>query len=153
MTSNILTKVLPQEKHYFCMKELDAWKLSKILSKPNALISKVDNFPIIQGSIHVVVTCIRSEISNISYKYCGFNHYFPYGSLFRPQSRPKEFSSPIISPLFTPTTYKCWSGKRYEHKQKHELKLMLGPISLTQIWLSIIKPTNEILGVNLRFMG
>jgi hypothetical protein len=31
--------------------------------------------------------------------------------------------------------------------------LMLGPISLTQIWLSIIKPTNEILGVNLRFMG
>ncbi len=127
MTTNILTKVLPQEKYYFCMKELSACKLSEIISKPNALISKVDNFPIIQGSIYVVVTCIRSEISNISYKYCGFNHYFPYDSLFRPQSRPKEFSSPIINPLFAPTTYKCWNERKYEHKQKHELKLMLGP--------------------------
>jgi hypothetical protein len=127
MTTNILTKVLSQEKHYFCMKELSTCKLSKIIFKPNALISKVDNFPIIQGSIHVLVTCIKSEISNISYRYRGFNHYFPYDSLFRPQSIPKEFSSSIIDPLFTPTTYKCWSGRRYEHKQKHELKLMLGP--------------------------
>jgi hypothetical protein len=34
------------------MKELGTCTLSKIISKPNALILEVDNIPIIQGYIH-----------------------------------------------------------------------------------------------------
>ncbi len=53
----------------------------------------------------------------------GLNHYFPFDSLFQPQLRPNEFFSLVINPLLTSKTKKLWSGKRYEHKQEHDLKL------------------------------
>ncbi len=82
MTIDILTKALPRNKCYFCMKELSRCTLSKIISKPNILISKVDVILIIQGSIHALIIYIKLNFLRNSCKYYGFNHYSPCNSLF-----------------------------------------------------------------------
>lgn len=84
MTINILIKALPRNKHYFYMKELSMCTLSKIISKLDALISKMDVFPTIQGSIHALITYIKPNVFRYCCKYCGFNHYSPCDSLFYP---------------------------------------------------------------------
>jgi hypothetical protein len=52
--------------------------------KPHALISKVDVFPTIQGSIHVLIIYIKLNAFRDSCKHCGFDHYSPCDSLFYP---------------------------------------------------------------------
>jgi hypothetical protein len=84
MTIYILTKALLRNKRYFCMKELSTCTLSKIISKLDALIFKVDVIPTIQGSIHDLIIHIKLNFLRNSCKYCGFNHYSPCDSLFYP---------------------------------------------------------------------